>query len=310
MSNRVYESFLKTGLPARSDGKSFSPTAYNCYRTICYRFNPKTGTAYPGEAELIRVTGVSRQSVNRAITELKSDGIIDQPKKGFRNQRAEFRPVYHLSMLQESVNPALHINQDKETVFPLESDAPVIGKSKATNRKETGSLVSISTISTSKYDKYKIDELRFSKLLSYIPENFRIYIKPGKNYEKLLDELEHKETSLEAVGAFLAKQNWHTAGSKGGLLTHFLQQLTGEKRAGESSSMPAWCGGNYCDKRTRLWPEASLGRNGKLTHECPKCHPNQVEGKTNNLNYAPEIDSAIATLAENWNAIGIRDLLN
>jgi len=300
MSNRVYEAFLKTGLPLRSDGKTYSPTAYNTYRTICYRYNDKTGTAYPGEKELTLVTGVSRQSVNRAITELKSGGVIDQPKKGYRNQRAEFRPVYHLAMLSESVNPALHINSIKETSFPLDSDALVIKKSKASNTKESGFLVPISTISTSKYDKYEINELRFNKLLNYIPKDFRNYIKPGKNYERLLDDLEHKGTSLEAVGAFLAKQNWFSAGSKGGLLTHFLEVLAGEKRLGESSSMPRWCGGDYCDKTTRLWPEASLGRDGKLTRECPKCHRNQVATQTNNLPYSPEIDNALAELARNW----------
>jgi hypothetical protein len=151
MSNRVYESFLKSGLPKRPDGKSYSPTAYNVYRTICYRYNEKTGTAYPGEKELKLITGVSRQSVSRAVKELKVGGLIDQPKAGYRNQRAEFRPIYHLARLSNSDNPALHNTENKETGSQLESDVPIIGKSKSTDHKETGFLVPISTVSSSKY---------------------------------------------------------------------------------------------------------------------------------------------------------------
>lgn len=300
MSNRVYESFLKSGLPKRPDGKSYSPTAYNVYRTICYRYNEKTGTAYPGEKELILISGVSRQSVNRALKELKGGGIIDQPKAGYRNQRAEFRPIYHLKRLSDSDKPALHIKENKESGSQLESDVPVIKKSKASDTKVSGSLVPISTLSNSKYVKYDIDEIRFNQLLEYIPKEFRSYIKPGMNYEKRLNELERKGTPFKAVGDYLAKQNWYGAGSKGGLLTHFLDVLLGVKKVGESSSMPKWCGGDYCDEATRLWPEASIGKDGKLTYECDKCHPNQLVKNDFKLSPSPEISEVLTELRARW----------
>jgi hypothetical protein len=300
MSNRVYESFLKSGLPKRPDGKSYSPTAYNVYRTICYRYNEKTGTAYPGEKELILISGVSRQSVNRALKELKGGGIIDQPKAGYRNQRAEFRPVYHLTRLLESDNPALHIKERKESGFQLESDVPVIEKSKASDEKVSRSLVPISTISNSKYVKYSINELRFNQLLEYIPKEFRSYIKPGKNYEKRLDELERKGTYLTAVGEYLAKQNWSTSFAKGGLLESFLDVLLGVKKVGESSSMPKWCGGDYCDQVTRLWPEPSMGKDGRLTYECITCHPNQLGKNDFKMSPAGEINDVLNELSNRW----------
>ena len=95
MSNRIYEEFLKTGLPKRPDGKSYSPTAFNIYRTICYRYDEKKGYSYPGETQLVIASGVSRQSVNTALRQLKEGGILLQKTKGFRNQRAEFIPIYH-----------------------------------------------------------------------------------------------------------------------------------------------------------------------------------------------------------------------
>ena len=275
MSNRVYESYLKTGLPKRPDGKSYSPTAYNVYRTICYRFNEKTGTAYPGEKELIRCSGVSRQSVNRAIKELKSGGLIDQPKIGHRNQRAEFRPIYHLNLIQERDKPALHIKENKESSDILESVVPVNEKRQAGHNKETSQLYPISTISNSKYDKYdkydkySINELRFNMLLSFIPKDFHIFIKPGKNYENKLDELERRGTTLEAVGGFLKSQSWDTSTGKGGLLSHFLDVLLGERRLGVGNSKTSWCG--ECDEDTRSWDMPSE-INGKEDYRCTACN--------------------------------------
>ena len=80
---------------------------------------------------------------------------------------------------------------------------------------------------------------RFNKLLNYIPSEFREFIKPGVNYEKQLNELERKGTSVETVGAFLAKQKWYSSPTKGGLLSHFLDVLLGVKRPGESSHVPS-----------------------------------------------------------------------
>ena len=107
MSNRIYECFLKTGLPKRPDGKSYSPTAYNIYRTICYRYDEKKGYSYPGEEQLLLATGVSRQSVNRGLTELESGGVLLQVSKGYRNHRAEFCPIYHVDIASKRDKPAL-----------------------------------------------------------------------------------------------------------------------------------------------------------------------------------------------------------
>ena len=51
--------------------------------------------------------------------------------------------------------------------------------------------------------------------------------------------MERKGTSLETVGAFLAKQNWYSSPTKGGLLSHFLDVLLGVKRPGERSHVPS-----------------------------------------------------------------------
>jgi len=94
------------------------------------------------------------------------------------------------------------------------------------------------TLTTSNVIK-NINYERFNKLLSYVPSEYREFINPGVNYEKQLNELERKGTSLETVGAFLAKQNWYSSPTKGGLLSHFLDVLLGVKQPGERSHVPS-----------------------------------------------------------------------
>ena len=123
------------------------------------------------------------------------------------------------------------------------------------------------------YKDYKYDKERFDNLITYLPIDVRPYVKPGKNYELKLDELERKGTTLEAIGSYLRRQNYATSYKNGGLVSSFLDELLGVKPKGVSSSMPKWCGGDYCDKATRLWPEASEDKTGRLTHKCLTCHP-------------------------------------
>lgn len=123
------------------------------------------------------------------------------------------------------------------------------------------------------YKYYKYDKERFDKLMTYLPKDVSQYVKPGKNYEKRLDELIRRGTTLEAVGLYLSRQNYATGHKLGGLIESFFDVLLGVKLPGVSSSMPKWCGGNYCDKTTRLWPEASYDKAGRLTNKCLKCHP-------------------------------------
>ena len=123
------------------------------------------------------------------------------------------------------------------------------------------------------YKDYKYDKERFDKLLTYLPEDVRQYVKPGKNYEERLDKLERRGTTLEAIGVYLSKQNYASSHKIGGLISSFLDELQGVKPKGVRSSMPMWCGGNYCNKATRMWPEPSIDKNGRETFKCLKCHP-------------------------------------
>ena len=225
MSNRVYESFLKSGLPKRPDGKAYSPTAYNCYKTILYRYNEETGTSYPGLSCLMLSTGKGKSSVMRAIKELRDGRIIITVKDGHRNQRAEYRPIYTLSLL-DSVPLARPISLDKESHLSTESVLPVVIK--GLNRELKGSALSdtISTISKYKYDKERFDYV----ILNNTPKELKDAVTPGANLENLLDELERHGTSREAVGASLNALNWSGVNQPGGFIVKALSTLLSQRK--------------------------------------------------------------------------------
>lgn len=283
MSNREFNIIRIHGVPVK-----ISPTAHNVHKVILYEYdtrplkldgkpNPGYKTSYPGMEALQKATGVSRQSVERAITELIAKNIIDQVTLGKPGTRAHYRPIYALHLLGEPVNLALHVSRNNESSKRKKSVALAMEMSKASVQNESSTLSTISTTSIEKYDKYEnggIDVERWNVILNYLKDDVKMYLEPGPNYERRLDKLERKGTTPQAIGRFMAQQNWSTSYNIGGLFQSFLDQLLGVKKASESSSMPRNCG--ECDPETRHMNEQSLGEDGRLTYECLTCHPNQV----------------------------------
>jgi hypothetical protein len=275
MANEHYEEALK-GLPCR-----VSSLSHLIHQVICYRYDtreivngkPNRGyrKSYPGMPELMQATGKTRQACNTAIEALISNKIIDRVTIGRPGRQAEYRPIYVLAKLGEHVNLTLHVAKPYKSKKLAEHVNPAEQTRQVGLPNVSSKLDTISTISNHKYDKYSINVPRFNKLLTYIPKDFHIYIKPGTNYEKKLDELERRGTSLEAVGANLSKRKWDTAGAKGGLLSWFLDDLMRDKHRGEGGSKARWCEAPNCDPITRTWPEPSE-INGRLDDRCPKCN--------------------------------------
>lgn len=286
MSNREFNIIRKHGVPIK-----ISPTAHNVHKVILYDYdtrplkidgkpNPGYKTSYPGMEALQKATGVSRQAVERAISELIAKNIIDQVTLGKPGTRAHYRPIYALSLLGEPVNLALHISRNKGSSKRKKCVAPGNEMSKASLQNESTELSTISTTSIKKYDKYEpksINLERWNELLSYLEDDVKKFLHPGHNYEQRLNKLERKGISPEAIGEFMAHQNWSTAYSIGGLFAYFLDGLLGAKKGSRSSSMPPHCG--KCHPLTRQFPEPSIGYDGKETYDCLTCSPVQVRLK-------------------------------
>lgn len=286
MSNREVNIIRNHGLPVK-----VSPTAHNVHQTILYTYdtrptkangepNPWYKTSYPGMEALMRDTGVSRQSVERAISELIAKNIIDQVTLGKPGTRARYRPIYALSLLGEPVNLALHVSRNKGSSKRKKSVALAKEMSKASVQNESSTLSTISTTSIEKYDKYEnsaIEREPWNVILNYLKDDVKKYLTPGPNYAERIEKLERKGITPQAVGEFMAHQNWSTAFSIGGLFEYFLDVLLGVKKGSQSSCMPPHCG--ECDFKTRQFPEPSIGYDGKETWDCLTCSPAQVRLK-------------------------------
>jgi hypothetical protein len=287
MSNRVSEAFLKIGLPKRPDGKNYTSTAYCIYSVICYRYderpldkkgNPHRGylKSYVGFQGFLKATGRSKSVVFNAIKELLEGGVLEQITDGKENNRAEFRPTYHLKQLGDNVLPTGHVKRNTGKRIQDDRVAPVALEGHVYRTTGSRPPDPISNTSTDKYDKYSINQERFNKVLNAIPKDNRIYIKAGTNYEVRLDKLERRGTTLEVTCAYLAKQNWSNAITNGGLLSNFLDALLGDTKARKSSPMK-WCG--YCDEATRTYDIPERDAEGRTYYECETCSPEGIRRK-------------------------------
>lgn len=233
MSNRVYESFLKTGLPKRPDGKNYTSTAYIIYGVMCYRYNeqalddkgrPNRGykKSYPGYKTLRMATGRSKSRVYEVLKELLEGGVLEQITDGETGNRAEFRPTFHLRLLGDDVQPTGHVKRNTGKrrqdyrVLPRDIDGTA---DRTTESCLPDPISTISNIST------KRNDVRFSELLLLLPNPLQ-NLQPGKNIEESLDRLEAKGIPLEATGRHLSEHNYTGASSPISVLIRRLETFS------------------------------------------------------------------------------------
>lgn len=269
MSNKHYEHAISE-LPCR-----VSSTAHTIYQLICYRFddrltlpngkpNPGHGKSYPGMDAFISATGKTRQACNTAIELLITKKLIVRVTIGKPGSRAEYVPIHTLTALGISVKNTLHVSKEYKPRKVADNVKKINTMSKATLLNETSSLNTISTISNHKYDKF----------ITLLSKDISQYIKPGKNLDKLLDQLLDQGMSLEAVCAHLNGQSYGDRYTIGGTVITHLEVLCGQRKVSGNRFKSKWC--SKCDLNTRTFAESSPGVDGKDTYQCPTCHPNQI----------------------------------
>ncbi len=285
MANKHYEHAIKE-LPCR-----VSTTAHLIYQVICYRYDlrefkdgkPNRGylKSYPGMAEFMSATGKGRNACNTAIESLIKNNLIVRITIGKPGSRAEYRPIYTLNALGESVSNTRHVSKVYKPRKPADNVTITSTKSTEDEHKELLSRDTISTISNHKYDK----------LITLLPSDIGQYVKPGKNLNKLLDKLVDQGMSIEAVCAHLSGKKYNDRYTIGGTVITHLEALLGVKRPSGNE----WCGN--CDQVIRQFVEHSPGVDGKDTYECPTCHPNQIRIKQR-LKSDEHLDTMLKKISE------------
>ena len=286
MSTAENKAFRDNGFPK---GIKVSATARLIFYHLCDRYDtrPGKGFAYPGMAELMRVTGKSRTTVQDGLKELKDLGFIDQTKKGFRTQRAEYVVTYALQLQGKSVGHTDTLKAKTESKeSAMEFDPVGYTDVMGTDLPPKGSAMpylinTLNTTNTTKYvntkeNVFKINVERWNVLKAHLGDYER-FINPGANLERPLDRLASKGVTLKTIGEFIEKIDFTNAYKCGGRLEQELNKLAGVSKATTKPGSTDWCGREGCDPTTRTWPEPSERSDGSLTANCPYCHSNEIK---------------------------------
>lgn len=295
MSVTEYRAYLAKGLPP---GIKLSGTAVAVLGIILFRYDTREGkkSAYPGMAEFIRATGKARSTIQDALKELLDKGLIAQKQKGYRNFRAEYVPIFIFSNYYlESVGIA---DTNELTPKVIESGTPIVSDpstgsmspvSPSKVSEPSDALNTLNTLSTSKYVPF-INYERWNVLISELPNSVKKLLRPGSNYETLLDRCISNGMRLSEIKRAVGAINFTNAHKVGGLLDDVLQGLAGVKPVRKSKSGVPHCGDTFCDPVTRTFPEPSE-INGRLDNRCPKCNE-QLINETKRRNDPPPFDIA------------------
>ncbi len=255
---------------------------------ICTRFNENAEPpkAWPGEAELKRITGATPEGNSRSIGRLVRKGFVyrvTKPSKGngrARGNRSELAPNLKLIASHVHITDGLSITNKKvlklyeQLTVQTTLDNPMtsLDNPKDAITYPTGYAKRIEPNNLLK----RIDTKRWLVIVSKIPTEFRTFINPGHNYEILLDQCNANGSSNKAIADAIGRINFYTSHKKGGLLNDVLQGLAGVKRASKSKSHLEHCGNEYCDPVTRTFPEPSEV-NGRMDYRCSTCNDQLIE---------------------------------
>ena len=255
---------------------------------ICTRFNENSTPprAWPGEAELRRITGRTPEGNSRSIGRLVEKGFVyrvTKPRPGngrTRGNRSEVAPNLNLIASYVHITDGLSITNPKVSKLynkltaqtPLDNSATALDSPTDAITYPPGYAKRIKPNNLNK----RIDQKRWYIVITAIPTEYRTFINQGQNYETLLDQCNANGYSNEDIADAISRVNFYSAYKKGGLLNDVLQGLAGVQRASKSKSGLDHCGNEYCDPITRTFPEPSE-INGRMDFRCTKCNDQLVE---------------------------------
>lgn len=210
MSNKLTEAYALAGSPVRLSG-----LAQSIHALLLHRFDerpvlngkPNRGyrKSYPSMQEIQTwCTGFSRQAVSKAIEELIAKGFIIRVEIGRPGQRANYVPVYALSLLGDYVNVSLHKSKNYKGKKVAVSDSPNSTMSKQVLPNVSGQAYTISNISNTSNNR---NMERFTVFIDLLPIALKC-LEPGPNLDALLDVLDVKGGTLKALAGHLNEHDY------------------------------------------------------------------------------------------------------
>lgn len=122
-----------------------------------------------------------------------------------------------------------------------------------------------------KYYKSSKEDL-FNSSLSFIPAGSRFSV--TKEFNSLLEELEHRGTTLEAIEAEFSRVNWSGINSPKVFVLGRLRDLVARPVQFSETNRPPKCANPECDEETRTltYPVSVPKGNGQTTQFCLECN--------------------------------------
>ena len=231
MSYDLTNELLSKGAPCH-----WTPSVSLTYLILASRYHDVNQRAYPGFEGFTRVTNLKTSAQMKNISQLKKEGWIIQLKRGQTGQRAEYKVLFIESDLYrcQCITPC-----GKQAFNPV-TESLQLDKQQGPTDSATASTELHPKRRTKLTNKTseKIDQERFDFVISAIPQDERVQISPGTNYESLLDQLIDLDISLTRIRDFLGSQNWATSKAPGGLLLNILRKYLIEMSKPDKAVVP------------------------------------------------------------------------
>jgi len=271
MSNKETDDYALAGSPVRLSG-----TAQSVHALLLHRFDqrqfidgkPNKGyrKSYPSMTEIQTwCTGVSRQSVSRAIEELIAKGLIIRVEIGRPGQRANYVPIYVLGLVGDYVNNALHKSKNYKKVAVSDKPDSALCKQSLPNVSRI-----VDTISSTSNESNNRNKDRFSDFLHLLPNHLQ-GLKQGSNLNTCLDVLATKCVPLSVTARHLSEHNYNGATNPLAVAVKRLQSFSESAQSTGVQALPQWCG--ECDEtmRTLAYRYDIPGGDGATTNSCKTC---------------------------------------
>lgn len=283
---------------------------------MCTRYNENENPpkAWPGEAELKRITGCTPEANSRSITRLTRRSLLFRVTRpypgtgGKRGNRSEVAP--NLKLIASYVHLTDELSKKSKAVQNLiknltnepfiDNPTNFINNSRDAFNNPTDAITyptgyakPIEPIEPiykriEPKDVYKINYERWNVVIGELPENVKKLIKPGRNYETSLDTAIANGVQPSEIRRAIGAINYTNAYKVGGLLDDVLRGLAGSKRVSKSKSALDHCGDPFCDPVTRTFPEPSEIY-GRMDNRCRKCNE-QLINETKRRDDPPPFD--------------------
>ena len=216
---------------------------------------------YIGQDALAKQARLKHDNFNKSLRACTKLGLIEREQN---YARTGVRQCYRVNM------PRLlelgRVEHNPPTLINRVEHNPVVGVTESS----TGSN-QVDPYKDNKYYKSSNEDL-FNSSLSFIPASKRFSI--SKELYSLLEKLEHRGTTLEALRADFSQVNWNLIDNSRVFVLSRLRDLLARPVQFSATNRPPKCANPDCDEETRTLPypvEVPNG-DGQTTQSCIECN--------------------------------------